>query len=261
MFRTQNYLITLSFLALVFTAGSLAAQPSQTEVQIHKLELEANKFELEIDKLELEILGLKQSHSPQWWNNSALIGLLAGIIGAATTLFVGHKTRQGGLDQATHETRLKAYSSLQKHTAPLAIYFPKPGADGTATLTPDICRVMGQALSGWFFANGFLLTEDARDSYFRFSRALTLAAQADSLAVPVFPRDEVAISKETVDEWRGLIWPKGLDYCEVEKWVFGSSSMGSEPHIAFKDFLILQAISSALRSALTKDLNSRRPPD
>jgi hypothetical protein len=147
-----------------------------------------------------------------------------------------------------------------KAAAPLAIYFSSGGA-AHGSIGPKQCAEMGQAMSGWYFSGGgLLLSEDSRRAYFRLARALTRASLARDLRAPTFPKDAEAISAETLDEYRKEL-SKQFDLENVESWMFGEpADETTSREQRFKDYIFLQQLSSALRTALSEDLRSRRRP-
>jgi hypothetical protein len=220
------------------------------------------------EKLELEIKKLKKDLEDSWWPNWLTSGLgtvgtiLVAIGSSLITLYISNKTRHGALDLAVHNKRLESYPKLVEASSPLAIYFPRPGG----------CNSIGRSMSAWYFGGGgLLLSVEARDAYFRFARALTLASKAGKLNVP--SKDDYRdLSKSILAKYRDKLGIKtissemklahrnqvGKDLDdEIEKWVFGKKSPSD---CKFRDYVLLQAMSSDLRSKLTEDLNSRRRP-
>src|SRR5882724_8931486 len=251
--------------------------------------LERRKADLEVQKLELEFAKLKKDRGelPGWL--TGVLGVLAGIVGTATSVWLARRARLGALDQSVHDKRLESYPELVKATAGLALYFPS--GDAPVPIGPKDCGTMGRAMSVWYFGGGgLLLSVKARDAYFALARAVTRASLAEKLKVPVFPRDAEDISGKKVDEYRAeLVRKFNLD--DVENWKFGdpgleeklalrskiflflrwlSSSFRTKPSkelrrrrqlaLRFKDFVFLQRLSSGLRTKLSNDLRSRRPP-
>jgi len=175
-------------------------------------------------------------------------------MGAVGSLVVARRTRLGGLDQSVHDARLEAYPRLVEATAPLALYFP-----GKPSIRPSDCQQMGRSMSDWYFRNGgLLLSSKARDAYFRLMRALTRASLADELRGPVFPRDANLIDARRLDCYRAQLQQHNLD--DVDGWKFGESLTSDTPSERFRDFVMLQGLSSALRTSLATDLHSRRRP-
>jgi len=220
--------------------------------------VEDRKAELEVEKLQLQIAKLRERSTPVWI--PAVIGVLAGIATAASSLWVARRARSGTLDQAVHTSRLETYQKLVAAAAPLAIYFP-PGEGVNRTIGPASCAEMGRAMSEWYFARGgLLLSEDARNAYFKLMRALTRASLAADLSAPSFPRDAERISAEKVRAYRDSLGTR-FDLTNVDGWVFGGAGAESVPaEVAFKDYVFLQQLSSELRTALSEDLRSRRRP-
>jgi hypothetical protein len=186
--------------------------------------------------------------------------LVAAAVAAVVAVLVNARLRRNALDQKTHEARLERYPELTKAAGPLALYFPAIEKwEREAHLTPGKCRAIGQAMSRWYFdSGGLLLSDEARDAYFAFARALTHAAAADRLDAPTFDRDARKISKELLDKYKKALKIEGSS---VESWRFGSAptAEGNDAS-AFRDYVLIQHLSSKLRTALTKDLESRRRP-
>jgi hypothetical protein len=238
--------------------------PHETMAQGQSEASERSKAELEVEKLKLEVAQLKGPYI--WgWLLPGIFGLLTGVAAAATSLWVAYLGRLGAVDQAVHEKRLKSYPSLVKPASRFALYFPGDDPDAKTSVAPADCRAMGRALAEWYFGTGGLLLSDgARDAYFRLARALTRASLANDLKVPQFPTDAENISKEKVDDYQKLLVEQNLSLDDVNKWEFGSASEKEAPdprlHMKFKDYVFLQRLSSQLRTQLTKDLRSRRRP-
>ena len=220
---------------------------------------DADQRALELEKLQLEIAALKRS---PWL--TALFGLLGGLVGGAlsttTALVVSHGTRKGALDQAVHEKRIAAYPELVQAAAPLAIYFPSYESE-SRSIQPSDCVQMGRTMVDWYFrAGGLLLSTEARTAYFAFGRALTRASTEDDLRAPVFPRDAQLIDEDILRTYRThLRIVNAADV--VDTWPFGEPAAESDPPaVRFRDYVLLQALSSELRRQLAEDLGSRRRP-
>lgn len=214
--------------------------------------------ELELQKLELEIRALqKQQQLPAWF--SGVLGVLVGIVGAGSTLWIARRTRTGELDQSIHDKRIEKYPRLVNATASLAIYFPDY-ASHSGSIGPRQCKEMGHAMSKWYFSGGgLLLSEKARDAYFSLALALTRASGASDLCTPTFPKDADQISGDTLKQYRQTLSIK--DHPHVERWQFGPKVEDSaSPEQRFKDYVFLQHLSSTLRTNLAGDLQSRRRP-
>ena len=238
--------VVAAALMLLCSSGAAAQQPS--------VDLQERQVAPQVEKLEREINALKRAENPLRSWLPVVIGLVAGVIGAAGSLVVARRTRLGGLDQSVHDAQLEAYPRLVEATAPLALYFP-----GQPSIRPSDCRQMGRSMSDWYFRNGgLLLSSKARDAYFRLMRALTRASLADELRAPVFPRDADLIDERQLDCYRSQLQPHNLD--DVEGWTFGESLTGDTPSERFRDFVMLQGLSSALRTSLAADVRSRRLP-
>lgn len=228
----------------------------------------------EHQKIHYAIKGLSNKVEKPSWLTGAL-ALIGAILGTSASIFIAKRNLVGALDQSVHETRLKAYPKLVQATAGLAVYFPNVLPLGSIR-TKD-CEAMGRALSTWYFQDGgLLLTEKSRDAYFLLARALTKASRASKqLKVPKFPDDADFLSKEKVDEYRDCLKVHyGLKLDNVTKWEFGTSSQthGARNKLCifseeirnrssdFQDYLFLQHLSSRLRTELTNDIRSRKPP-
>jgi len=241
--------VTLGIFMLAWS-GMAAAQQN---------DLESRKTALEVQKLKLEVRNLKNPLSV--WLVPALgvvAGVVAGVITFGSSAWVSRVTRHGGLDQSVHEKRLELYPGLVKTTETLALYFPS-----VPSVSQEECHAMGNAMREWYFGNGLILSDEARDAYFMLARALTLASLAEELRVPDFASDAEKISGKNVEEYRKELRFSLADLNEafVEEWSFGdSASAGQEVAFEFRDFVFLQSLSSKLRTTLSKDLRSRRRP-
>jgi hypothetical protein len=249
---------------IVFCQPKFAvAQQASDTLQSRKAALEVQKLALEDKKLELECSKLSARELPGWLIGLGL-GLVTGLAGSVTSVWLARRTRHGTFDQSVHDKRLEAYPDLVRATAPFAVYFP----DFTSScemIGPEECRKIGHKMSQWYFARGgLLLSQDARDAYERLARALERASLSKiSLKVPEFPVDADRITSEKLNEYREKLSKRSdqSDLDEVEKWTFGGPTLEKEePHSAFKDYVFLHRLSSALRTALSKDLRSRRRP-
>ena len=252
-------------------SAAIAAQPEKLQEEKLRLEIDAlqrqaseeeRRLNLELQKLNLEVNAL-QNQLPHWATGllgvmatvlSVLGGLLAGILAARVTLQTARANREGELDQAVHEQRLKAYPQLVRSSAPLAIYFP----DYEGKLEPRHCLQMGSVMSKWYFEDGgLLLSDESRDAYFALARALTRASKARMLWAPAFPDDAGQITGHTLDEFRKELQIE--DPPSVETWAFGGTmSDPATPAQRFRDYVFLRHLSSALRSQLSADIRGRR---
>lgn len=216
------------------------------------------KANLEVQKLQLEVAKLQRdSGGVPAWATGLVVGLATGFLSVAGSIWLASLARRGGRDQSLHNERLRCYPKLVQATARLALYFPGE----PFPLRPFECADMGRALSRWYFENGLLLSEEARNAYFRFALALTRAARADTLAAPRFPDDAELISYKQVEKYREALKLGAINDATVKDWKFGPGADETQPAAdRFKDFVFLQALSSRLRTALTEDLNSRRRP-
>lgn len=223
------------------------------ELEIVTLQTQQARDDLERRKLEAEIAGLQmQQRLPPWL--SVVAAFIVGAIATGGSVWVAQRNRQGALDLTVHEQRIKTYPRLVRAAAPLALYFPSDGSVDRA-----LCCEMGRRMSAWYFSGGgILLSRDARNAYFSFARALTRASKIDRLRTPRFPDDAEQISYEKLKQYRSqLSITTNLDF--IEKWQFAKDVDPSATSAErFRDFVFLQTLSSALRSALAEDLNSRR---
>ncbi len=119
----------------------------------------SRKADLAIQKLELEVAKLTEDRgeSTKWL--FGLLGFLAGLVGAAASVWIARKARLGALDQSVHDKRLEAYPYLVKACSRLAIYFPSNDDSLVVSIGPQDCCEMGQAMSKWYFDDGGLLTK------------------------------------------------------------------------------------------------------
>lgn len=164
--------------------------------------LQTSKEGLEIEKLQPEVAKLKNDR----FKVGSIVPAILGVVGIGFTIIatfiVTRLTLHGALDQSVHDKRLESYPGLWNATASLALYFPSDDPPPVST-GPRDCRVIGRAISKWYFGGGgLLLSVDARDAYFRLARALTRASAVEELRVPIFPMDAEEISQEKVSEYR-----------------------------------------------------------
>ena len=236
-------------LAIVFVVSGaiVLAQQSQDALQTRKAELEIEKLQLEVNKLKTPLL-------LDWL--PVILGLVVGVLGAASTIWVARRSQFAALDQSVHEKRLELYPQLVEAAAPLAVYFPAYGQ--SSSLDPAACSTMGKAMSRWYFSGGgLLLSRQSRDAYFKLTRALTKASRAAEIRAPRFPDDAEDISVDLLRAYRKSF--SNLD--NIDDWTFGSPTVPvDEPAGRFKDYVFLQRLSSDLRTALAEDLGSRRRP-
>jgi hypothetical protein len=102
-----------------------------------------------------------------------------------------------------------------------------------------------------------------RNSYFVLVAALTRAATAPRLAVPITRADYTQwISAPMIDEYREHLERNAPNFRNADKWEFGADTAGA-PDVArrFQDFVMLQALASDLRTALAQDIGGRRRPE
>lgn len=145
---------------------------------------------------------------------AAATALVAALLSAATT-YVALVTKirrdlEAQYDKDLRERRLTAYAALWALTEPLALYSPVRELSGHGA------RALSERLRHWYFSDGMVLSEAARDSYFALQKKLTESRVA-AAATQTSPLDPPLV--------------KGL-----------------------------QQASSAMRTALSRDVASRRPP-
>ena len=191
--------------------------------------------------------------------------LFAASIAASASMWVAHRARRGSLDQAVHEKRLEFYPKLLKTGVPLALYFPNGVVDQAA------CGEIGAEMRELYYSGGgLLMSEEARETYFLLALALTLANAGDrELDVPsregYYSRiDSFVIGKYKKPLGIPTMWHRKKSSRRrmealIRDWKFGKGKSDCIAH-SFKDYVLLQAISSELRTALTEDLHSRRLP-
>jgi hypothetical protein len=256
---TRVRCLTLSLILFCLMLGASSAQAA------------AQPSALETEKLRLEVNDLRARSS--WWRQqwfAAALGLVTGAAGTAASFLAARRARIGSLDQSVHDKRLELYPQLVAALRCTALYFPNY-AGSAARLKPGHCESTGSAMSKWYFSGGgLLLTVPARDSYFALVGALTHAASCKVLAVPTLPEDAHLIDVEKIDAYRvelGLASSRKGETIDVKKaklWVFGSDraaeSRVSHDCWRFRDFIVLQALASDLRTKLARDLRSRNPP-
>jgi len=225
-------------------------------------DLQLRKAKLEVQKLELEVAQLN-TDSGEFQNWIVGVGgILAGVVGTFVSIFLARRTRQGELDLSVHEKRLEIYPKLVEAGGPLAIYFASEGSSAWAIDVKE-CRKIGHAMSKWYFGGGgLILSTEAREAYFKLARALTRASLAESLKVPVFPRDAESISVEKLKAYRAELDIKDEpDDDDIKIWKFGLLDPKNETLAQeFRDYVFLQNLSSSLRTRLSEDLRSRRRP-
>ena len=236
--------IVAAALVLLCSGSAAAQQPTAA--------LEERKLALEVEKLEREVDAREKGPDPVRGWLPLVVGFVGGIVGTVGSLVVARRTRLGALDQYVHDARLEAYPRLVEATAPLALFFP-----GQPSIRPSDCQRMGRSMSDWYFRyGGILMSSETRDAYFRLALALTHASLADELRAPVFPRDAHLIDIDRIDRYRCNLQTHKLD--DIETWKFGDALQSDTPAERFKDFVMLQGLSSTLRSSLATDLRGRR---
>jgi hypothetical protein len=245
-------------IVLMLIGGATVAQDD-----LGKEELEVAKLKLEIAKLEREVDGLTT------WV-PAFLGIIGGFVAAAGSIWVAYRTRRGSLDQSVHEKRLESYPKLVAAGAPLALYFPSETAPNIV-VDKLICGEMGNSMREWYLTGGgILLSEEARDVYFLFALALTRAMNSPGdLDVPKISDYAEAIDSFSVGRYKGELgiprvwhdktWRQRGGEQFIRKWQFGAGKRDNAAD-RFRDYVLLQALGSALRTSLTRDLNSRRRP-
>jgi len=245
----------------------------------------AYKQQLELEKLELEIKKLSNQGAWQdFWEELPIpVKLMGVILPTFGAYIVARRQILGARDQAVHEARLKAYPKLVRATASLAIYFPDTFQ--LVPIGPKDCATMGRKLSAWYFQHGgLLLSRNSRSAYFRLATALTRASKAPSLHVPplqdygLFSNKEEQdkyLSKDRLDEYRTCLeedYGINVRTLKLEDWKFGGedevnprescvcTTDAKKRAWKFRDYIVLQQLSSLLRTELTKDLRSREKP-
>jgi hypothetical protein len=174
---------------------------------------------------------------------------------------------------------------------PLALYFPE------SSLTQARCREAGEQLRRSFFSGtGILLSHEARKRYFRLLTALRGAATAKALDVPTLDDYLHWVSADQVEQYRNVLDLGDPDDGLVRNWNFGETTERSRPvlydllrdkesphrealgrhqrltslppeerqtaaaALLFRDYILLQLLTSRLRTALGDDLRGRRRP-
>jgi hypothetical protein len=225
--------------------------------------LAREKAELELVKLKRELADAESLTAAveRWFKILSPSAILLAAGGYFFSRLSEDRKLRGELDRATHEKRYASYAELMKAMSPLALYFPPRRGKAFRPLAPKDCEAMGRALSKWYFdGGGLLLSGDARDAYFMFARALSAAGAAPRLLVPQSGGDAPDIHKESFDEFRVALMLKPVTTKTLEAWKFGETggAAGGTSPDRWRDFILLQTLSSNLRSELSEDLGSRR---
>ena len=114
------------------------------------------------------------------------------------------------------------------------------------------------------------MSEEARETYFLLALALTLANAGDrELDVPNREDFYRSIDSFVIGKYKRVLGIPSMWHRKkrsrrrmealIRDWKFGEGKRDCIAH-SFKDYVLLQAISSELRTALTEDLHSRRLP-
>lgn len=250
----------------------------------------ARLTEMQLAKLQHEVAKLAdERRQPAWVRSpwlSVLFAFTGGLVGAglaaASATYNARRTRLGTFDLELLKRRLDAFRDFVAATEVLALYFPHEA------LGPAGCRDAGHKLrAGYFSGAGVLLSNETRDRYFLLMQALTRAATADALDAPALDDYPAWIGTGRVDRYRAALerlHGSSLD-AQAADWRFGKLALASsaeergrlatrlhsadEPAerrdeaaaLLFQDFVLLQTLSSRLRTALTEDVRSRRRPD
>lgn len=261
---------------------------------------ESKKLKLEIEKLELENVKLREDRASwlntPWL--AALSAFMGGLVATGAALWAARRSRLGTFDQAVLEKRLETHGSLVDATEPLALYFPtcvlspakcKEVGDklracyfsGTGVLLSEDARdryfTLAQALTSAAVAKE--IDVPSLDDYPQWISK----EQIDEYRVLLGLQGE---NEELNDE--------ALRAC-VEGWCYGktaaagwqglrmflrerqgnSSNLPCAPEVElvkkgkqrpyaaallFQDFVLLQTLTSRLRTALTEDIRGRRRP-
>jgi hypothetical protein len=218
------------------------------------------KLDLEMEKLREEIVKLKFETSRPWL---ALVpGPIVAFTGIAASAFVAwvtaRRTRWSAFDLALYTKRLEHYPSLVAATEPMALYFPR------VRLSPASCAAAGDELRAAYFGGaGILISKEVRNTYFDLVAALTRAAAAPRLAAPTTRADYTRwISAPMIDGYRKRLKESEPRFRNATTWEFGADT-AEAPDVArrFQDFVVLQALASDLRTALTQDIGGRRRPE
>jgi hypothetical protein len=263
-------------------------------LQLAKLEAERAKIDAESEKLREEIKKLREANASPFtapWVTpvAALFGVLLSTgIGWYTAL----RNRVGSFDQKVHEARLNAYGRLMNATDALALYFPKQFVE------PAVCRSAGERMRTEFFGiAGALLRSEARKRYMALADALTRAATATRLDAPSSADDYRRwIGDGKMERCRAVLGLTGTDSrtaqaCATHEfgtapaealrrclaghegdlpmlqarcpalWHAGAGQR-AETAAAYllRDYVVLQTLSSRLRTALNEDIRGRLRP-
>jgi hypothetical protein len=246
---------------------SLMCGTSMAQVELDTAGLETRKLELKIAQLEQQL--------GEWatWRPFILGGagvLFAAFIAATASIWVANRSRRGLLDQAVHEKRLEFYPKLVAAGAPLALYFPN-SVMCNRVIDQAACSKIGIGMRDCYYSGGSLLmSEEARDTYLLLALALTIASSVEGeLDVPSREDYHSKVDSFVIAQYRKTLnlptmWHQRKSSRRrmemlIRNWKFGEGR--TEPMAyRFKDYVLLQGISSELRTALTEDLHSRRLP-
>lgn len=174
-----------------------------------------------------------------------------------------HVARLAALDQPLHEERLKRYPQLMQLTSPLAIYFPHVhDGDALQCLTAGHCEAIGEAMSRWCFSGGgILVSARARERYFALATAIAIASRSKGeLHAPKLPAERHLLHDGAIERYRAEL---GIETAAipVAEWTFGRAiDADATAAERFQDYVLLQTLSSALRTELSEDLGGRRRP-
>jgi hypothetical protein len=170
-------------------------------------------------------------------------------------------------DTGLLDARRKAYGRLWRQFSVLALHAAPEDVSG-ATI-----QALSKHLRSWYFKDGLVLSERARDVYFVLQEFLDLVVKhAEAAHDPpyVMRRRDESLNVDQVNRLREQLqlhslkgpllrqapaFRRWLDATKlkIRAWQFGQSKR------SVNDFVVVQFLASSLRTALANDLSSRDP--
>lgn len=210
---------------------------------------------------------------------AAVVAAIAAIIGAWTSWRTASRARRATYDHAVVEKRLEKYGQLVEATSPFAIYFPSKQLDAAQ------CQSVGEELrKNYFSGTGIIFSPESRDMYMSLVFAVTKAAAATSLNVPTLDSYADSINLEVLADCQTCLGLTQADHRSwhkvIDGWEFGLAAPMDvtarrsdedrgdhrecrlSPHFvhSIRDYVLLQRLTSLLRTELADDIVSRRRP-
>jgi hypothetical protein len=172
---------------------------------------------------------------------SALAGYLLGMAKTRRTLAVDY-------DKDLRKRRLVAYKAIWRSLEPFALYSP------SIDFAYDDIEALSRRMRDWYFTTGgLLLSTEARDQYFDLQDDIVKILRAKKEAQSIADMKNGGSGNPHTLRDKDLL----LTRMEAEQ---ETPKQWNPGRCANEDYLHLRDVASKLRTRLSDDLGTRRPP-